>query len=76
MSLRLESNIQGEKADKILKRAERALLSVRIGQTVRKLDNLIKKREKLKQEVMTRLPRKQAEIETFVKAAEHRNTRK
>ena len=34
-----------------MKRAERPLLSVRIGQTVRQVDNLTHKREKLKQEV-------------------------
>ena len=49
-----------------MKRAERALLSVRIGQTVRKLDNLSQKREQLKQEVFTRLPRKKADVEKFV----------
>ena len=69
-SLRLASNIRGEKAYKIPKWAERALLRVRIGQTVRKLDNLTQKRGKLKQEVMTRLQRKQPEVEKFVEAAQ------
>ena len=53
-----------------MKRVERALLSVRIGQTVKKLDNSTQKQEKLKQDVMTRLPRKQAEVEKFVKAVQ------
>ena len=70
MSVRLASNVQGEKADKILNRAERALLSVRIGQTVKKLDNLTQKQEKLKRDVWAKLPTKRAEIEVFVNFAQ------
>ena len=39
-SLRLSSPIKGNKADNILRKAERSLLNVRIGQTVNKLDDL------------------------------------
>ena len=48
MRLRLASNVRGEKVDKILRKAERVLLGVRIGQTVRKLDIFTQKRDNLK----------------------------
>ena len=53
-----------------MKMAEGALLSVRIGQTVRKLDNLTQKQENLKREVWDRLPWKWAEVEVFVNSAQ------
>jgi hypothetical protein len=70
--LRLASTVRGEKANKILHRAERSLLGVRIGQTVRRLDILEKKREVLKQEVSQKLPRLQSEVENFVTTAQLR----
>ena len=39
-SLRLSSPIKGNKADNILRKAERSLLNIRIGQLVHKLDDL------------------------------------
>ena len=52
MSLRLASHVRGEKADKILRRADQSLLGIMIGETVRKLVILTK----LKKDVCDRLP--------------------
>ena len=46
-SLHLKSAVKGSKADNILRRTERALLNVRIGQTIRKLDYLEKDKSRL-----------------------------
>ena len=75
ISLRLHTNIQGKHADNIIKRAERSLLGVRIGQTVEKVKNLVKKYDTLKADVCEKLPRKQPEVESFVANAQMREHR-
>ena len=50
-SLRLQSNVRGSKAEKILRRAERQLLGVRIGDTVRKLKYLEEKKADFEEDV-------------------------
>ncbi|XP_072038548.1 uncharacterized protein [Amphiura filiformis] len=47
VSLRLSSTVKGTKADNILRRAERSLLNVRIGQIVRKLDDLESEKDRI-----------------------------
>ena len=60
--------VQGKKVDTIIKRAERALLWVGIGQTVRKVKSLVEKTEILKREVYLRLPSGGPVVEKFVAA--------
>ena len=47
VSLRLSSTVKGTKADNILRRAERSLLNVRIGQIVHKLDVLSEEKHRI-----------------------------
>ena len=47
ISLKLTSNIKGQKANNILRRAEKQLLSVRIGDTVKVLKKLEEKKSTL-----------------------------
>ncbi|XP_072033196.1 uncharacterized protein [Amphiura filiformis] len=47
VSLRLSSTVKGRKADNILRRAERALLNVRVGQIVNKINNLNQEKDRL-----------------------------
>ena len=58
--------MKGSKADNILRRAEKQLLGVRIGDTVRKLKFLEEKKEKIEQEISRRLPRKSHDVMNFV----------
>ena len=55
--------------DMITERAERALLGVRIGQTVRKVTTVVEKTENLKRKVYQRLPSNAPEVEEFVARA-------
>ena len=78
ISLRLRTNVWGVQAENIIKRAERSLLGVRIGQTVGKVKKLSTKYEVLKADVDLRLPRKQQKVQAFVINAqmqEHRSTK-
>lgn len=65
-SLRLQSNVRGRKADKILRRAERQLLGIRIGDTVRKLKYLEEKKADFEEDVSRRLPGKSRDVIKFV----------
>ncbi|XP_072023068.1 uncharacterized protein [Amphiura filiformis] len=47
VSLHLSSSVKGSKADNILRRAERSLLNVRIGQVVQKLKHLDNEKDRL-----------------------------
>ena len=47
VSLRLSSTVKGNKADNILRRAERSLLNVRVGQIVNKINNLKQEKHRL-----------------------------
>ena len=58
--------VHGKKADTIIERVERALLGVRIGQTVRKVKALVEKTENLRIKVYQRLPSNGPEVEEFV----------
>ena len=71
-SLRLRSTVPGLEANKIIKRAERSLLGVRIGQTVQKLKRLDRQKSELKVDIVKRLPGKQQEIEKFVSNVQER----
>ena len=61
VSLRLRTNVRGNAADNIIKRAERSLLGVRIGQTVRNVDILDKKVVELREKVNRKLSPKMRE---------------
>ena len=56
VSLRLSSTVKGEKANQILKRAEKQLTNVRISQTVRKLKFLNSEKDRLDSELSGQLP--------------------
>ena len=72
VSLRLHSTVQGKSADNILRRAERSLLGVRIGQTVRKLGNFNKDFDNFAIKIDERLPSKREEVMSFVASAQMR----
>ncbi|XP_078582762.1 uncharacterized protein LOC144865701 isoform X2 [Branchiostoma floridae x Branchiostoma japonicum] len=56
VSLKLSSTVKGNKANSILKRAERQLLNVRISQTIQKIDYLNKEKGRLDSCVEQKLP--------------------
>ena len=65
--LRLRSTVPGLEASKIIKRAERQLFGVRIGQTVSKLNRLDRQKNEVRSNIARRLPGLHQEIEEFVK---------
>ena len=69
-SLKLQSTVPGMEARKIIQRAERQLLGVRIGQTVQKLKRLDRQKEGVKVDIVSRLPRLQQEVEKYVTNAQ------
>ena len=70
VSLRLQSNVQGKKADNILRRAERSLLSVRIGQTVQKVKKIEAEVSSLERRISTQLPEDEHRVKEFVTASQ------
>ena len=71
-SLKLSSNVNGKKAENILRRAEKQLLNVRIGDTVKYLKKLDIKNSALKTEVSRQLPGKSDDVTEFVRNAQLR----
>ncbi|XP_072033573.1 uncharacterized protein [Amphiura filiformis] len=53
VSLRLSSTVKGNKANNILRSAERALLNVRVGQIVNKINNLNQEKQRLENIVLS-----------------------
>ena len=68
----MHSTVPGLEAGKIIKRAERQLLGVRIGQTVHKLKRLDKLKNEARSDIGRKLTGLQQEIEDFVTNAQTR----
>lgn len=71
-SLKLSSTVQGIAAKNILRKAERSLIGVRIGQTSRKIKQLTARKEKLNAEVIENLPDHRPEVTEFIEQAQLR----
>lgn len=73
VSLKLNSSVKGSQADRILRRAERSLLNVRITDVVRKLDNLNTEQQNSRVRMRDELrPDMYAEMERLVTHAQDR----
>ena len=68
-SLCLHSVVYGKNAE-IMKRVEKALLRVRIGQTVREMKSLVAKTEVLIQNIYQLLPSNRAQVKDVVACAQ------
>ena len=65
-SLRITTSVKGPAADRIVTRAQRQLLNVRIGQTVRKLDQLERSKTQFEDEIHQKMPEREGVILTHV----------
>ena len=68
----MTSNVKGQKADSIIRKAEKQLLNVGIGDTVKYLKKLDVKKSALETEVSRRLPGKSDDVTEFVRNAQLR----
>ena len=70
VSLKLRTTITGKKVDNILKKTEKQLLNVRIGQTVKKLKDLEERSAEYDRQVFSQIPDKHEEVIAHITSAQ------